>query len=577
MTALALATVIFLILPVLVALYLVVYVWQRRQMTGATSFIGMMIAIAGWSITAALVVLTQDSMLAQWWLNCVLAFSPFLPAFTFVTIAEITEQPWIKNRRWLFLILPSITAILSLTSPFQFVYTLNLELVRSGNNYIGWISDFGIWWIVNVGYSYTMLLFSGIMMVRHILNLKSRLFQLRVLLLLFGVALPFLANIYSTLLSEVHYFTTPIMFNFSIPAVFWAIFRYRLFELVPIAREQVVNSLSDAFITLDQQQRVVDVNPSAAALSPNPMKSIIGQPITEAFPAFATTFQQALSGSNPHTAIQVEDAHYDLRLTEVLRDHNRVGQTMVLRDITAQRRAEAQARQTEIEQERLKTLNTFVTAASHEFRTPLTIIKTSAYLVGRANDAEKRAEKVSVIEEQVSRLNRIIEDMLMLAQINSPAQVVFEPLLLNTAIEDAVEQITAQLQAAGLHITTELAADLATIHGHQQYVHEALLALLHNALRYTPSGGTITVRTAQQDSQVVVSVQDTGIGIHPEHMPHIFDPFYRVDQARSTAGMGTGLSVVRQVMHLHGGEITVESVPQQGTTFQMRFPLRSIS
>jgi signal transduction histidine kinase len=575
MTGLALGTFIFLVLPILFVMYLVVYIWQRRQMTGAISFIGMMIAIVGWNVSAALVVLTTNAALAVWWLNWMLAFSPFLPPLTFITIAEIGDRTWIKGRRWLFLIVPAMTAILSLTSSFQGSYTQNLELVRSGSNFIGWISDFGIWWIVNVGYSYSMLLFSGIMMVQQILRLKTRTFQIRVLLLLIGVVLPFVANIYSSFFSEVHYFTTPIMFNFSIPAVFWAIFRYRLFELVPIAREQIIDFLHDAFITIDPQQRVVDVNPSAAALASAGAKGVIGLSLFTAFPAFAPMFQTALSQPNQDMHIQVGGADYDLRLGDVRRDDASVGRMLVLRDMTEQRRAEAKARQTEIEQERLKTLNTFVTAASHEFRTPLTIIKTSAYLVGRATDEHKRAEKVGVIEEQVSRLNRIIDDLLMLAQINNPAQVVFGSVQMNEEAQAAVMEMGPALQAAGLQLQTAFTPELPAIRGHAQYLHEALLALLHNAVRYTPSGGTVTVRTQQQDSQVVVSIQDSGIGIDAEHLPHIFNPFYRVDQARSTAGMGTGLSVVRQVMQLHGGAITVESVLEQGTSFHMRFPLNS--
>jgi two-component system, OmpR family, heavy metal sensor histidine kinase CusS len=103
----------------------------------------------------------------------------------------------------------------------------------------------------------------------------------------------------------------------------------------------------------------------------------------------------------------------------------------------------------------------------------------------------------------------------------------------------------------------------------------AVSNLLSNGLQYTPRGGTVTLSVIQgDDDTIIVRVRDTGIGIAPEHLPKIFDRFYRVDPARSQRypGMGLGLAIVKSIMALHGGTVTVESVPHQGTTMTLRFP-----
>ena len=103
-------------------------------------------------------------------------------------------------------------------------------------------------------------------------------------------------------------------------------------------------------------------------------------------------------------------------------------------------------------------------------------------------------------------------------------------------------------------------------------IQRMLSNLLDNAIKYTPSGGTVTVSLPEKDAQVLVSVKDTGCGISPSDLPRIFERFYRCDQSRSQAGIGLGLSLARAIARAHGGEITATSIPNQGSTFTATLP-----
>jgi signal transduction histidine kinase len=114
--------------------------------------------------------------------------------------------------------------------------------------------------------------------------------------------------------------------------------------------------------------------------------------------------------------------------------------------------------------------------------------------------------------------------------------------------------------------------------GDAQWLKQALINLLDNSLRYTPPGGMVTVRLHHSDGHVLIAVRDTGHGIEPEHLPHLFDHFYRTDKARArdSGGTGLGLAIVKGIVEAHGGTVSVESQPGKGSVFTLRFPVLAV-
>ena len=247
----------------------------------------------------------------------------------------------------------------------------------------------------------------------------------------------------------------------------------------------------------------------------------------------------------------------------------------VVRDITQRKRIEGHLLQLRVERERVKVLHRFISDASHDFRTPITNMKTSLYLLQKlgAPADEKAQHQMAVLEDETMRLEHLLADMLTLSRLNEleTAEFNFKPVEVNSLLNELIEQAQAQITGKGQQFSFEPDDTLTAIRADRSALGDALLHIIRNAVSYTPSGGSITVRTRREDSAVVVEIADTGIGISEMDLPHIFESFYRADSARSseTGGTGLGLTIARQIVELHDGRIEVDSVPDKGSTFRV--------
>jgi len=226
-------------------------------------------------------------------------------------------------------------------------------------------------------------------------------------------------------------------------------------------------------------------------------------------------------------------------------------------------------------------LKQFTADASHELRTPLTVIKTSLEVIFLHLEPisplnEKRLTEIASATHQMTQL---VEDLLFLTRTDSPlkASTATHILLpLDEVIQEFVELIEPQAIAKRITLTTYLQSGV-TILGNAAQLIRLFSNLLENALHYTPSGGTVTVSMTTVDRIVVVSVEDTGIGIAPEHLPLVFNRFWRADKARShrEGGLGLGLAIAQAIAHNHSAEITVSSQMEVGSCFRVLFPRHS--
>jgi signal transduction histidine kinase len=252
----------------------------------------------------------------------------------------------------------------------------------------------------------------------------------------------------------------------------------------------------------------------------------------------------------------------DGRVTAVLSD---------VRDITELHRAQQQEFHLALERERLNLLTRFVQTAAHEFRNPLAVIGTSAHIMSRSDDPERRMAKAYQIEAQVMRLAHLVEMLLLTVKLENGHPLALEPLNLAELVAVACTNITAKYPD-GPPVQCDVPANLPRMQGHADYLVEAMTQLLDNACRYTPVDGQVILSVAQPDSRCIFTVTDTGHGIGAEALPHVFETFWRADTAHSTPGFGLGLPIARKIARLHGGDISVDSTPGAGSRFYLVLP-----
>lgn len=216
----------------------------------------------------------------------------------------------------------------------------------------------------------------------------------------------------------------------------------------------------------------------------------------------------------------------------------------------------------------------FVADASHELRAPLTAIQGNLELLRRqpTMSANERQEALGEAEREAARLTRLVADLLALARADSGATIKRAPVDLDAAVLDALS--AARPLAHGQTLVLET-FEPATVLGDADRLKQLFLTLLDNALKYTPPMGSVTVDLCRNGSQAEVIVRDTGVGIPPDALPHVFERFYRADpaRARDPGGTGLGLAIAHWIVEQHGGAIRAASQPGQGTTVTVTLPL----
>ncbi len=218
----------------------------------------------------------------------------------------------------------------------------------------------------------------------------------------------------------------------------------------------------------------------------------------------------------------------------------------------------------------------FIGDASHELRTPLTLLRANAELLLRHRErlSEDDADMLREIVDETEHIDHLSNDLLLLARLDA-GQTHLEQEVVDLADVAAsiARRIAAVASEKGVHVEP-VVEHVGRVIGDRAEIERAALILVDNAVKYTPSGGQVTLRTSVHDGEARLAVEDSGEGIAPEHLPHLTERFYRVDKARAreTGGAGLGLSIARGIAEAHGGRLEIDSHPGNGTIAALVLP-----
>jgi signal transduction histidine kinase len=222
-----------------------------------------------------------------------------------------------------------------------------------------------------------------------------------------------------------------------------------------------------------------------------------------------------------------------------------------------------------------RTRRDLVANVSHELKTPITAIR--AHLENLLDGVEKPDPKtIQIMLTQSERLGRLVEQLLDLSRLDSGEVPLHrEQVPVGRLVSRVVSEISVARQTADVAIERSIPEDIPALDADEERLHQVLFNLVDNAVRFTPPGGEVTIAAGRRNGSVEISVADTGVGIPPEHLPRLFERFYRVDQARSRedGGTGIGLAIARSVVEAHGGHIRAESIPGKGSVFAFDLPV----
>ncbi|MBL8116889.1 MAG: PAS domain S-box protein [Anaerolineae bacterium] len=263
-------------------------------------------------------------------------------------------------------------------------------------------------------------------------------------------------------------------------------------------------------------------------------------------------------------------------LGHIFRYEGRESVLVAVHDVTERKRTEEQRLALTREETRINVLTDFITSFSHDFRTPLSTIKTGLYLLRKDGTASE--QRLKRLDEQVETLETLIESFVVMARLDSEPRLTLSRLDINTLLSRIYGKFQGRLEAKGLRHRFSPSPEPIRLVANEVELQRAIENLMENALVYTPAGGEVELCAGLREQWAAVEVRDSGVGIEAEDLPYIFDRFYRADKARSQAGRpGLGLSIARKIIELHQGHIVVESKPEQGSTFRVLLPLQPIA
>jgi PAS domain S-box-containing protein len=248
----------------------------------------------------------------------------------------------------------------------------------------------------------------------------------------------------------------------------------------------------------------------------------------------------------------------------------------ISRDISDLKQLENKSKELAAEQQRISLLRQFIRDLSHDFRTPLTIITTSVYLLEKLTDPEQQRQQLTKLSTQVDRLKQLFDELLTMTRLDNEVDPMhLEPVDIHALVGSIVDHEKPSAQVKYQTMTYTPAPELPPITGDEVSLRRAITAVLTNAILYTPEHGAINVCTRLEAGCIIIEVQDSGIGMSEDTLAHIFERLYRADDARSThsGGMGLGLSIAKKIVEAHGGAIRAESIIGQGSTFYLCLPV----
>lgn len=602
-------------IPILLGLMPLIYVGLRAW-TNRTSLTAYLFALCALAASCALgfyvlELFSANAELLLLWVRLRFVFILLVPILgLFFLLAYVGHEEWITGRVALALAIPPCITLFAIwsndTYHLQWAYYTTQKI--NGLVFASYqdATYSPIYWMGQI----YLLVVTGLLIyiIRRTMLRSPGILRGQFYYLLLSVLLPLSGVLFEIFgLRPIPYLNWPV-FTLCLSAIplGLALFRYRLLDILPAAQSLVLQSMQDSVLVIDIQGRIVDANPAAATLLREPLSNIIGYHIRDVFYDVPRLVDQYATVYEAQEALAVEDAegvhYYDLRISPLRnRDHHITGRILVLRDVGAAKRAEQHMLELALERERTQLIKSFISDTTHDIMTPISVIRVSSYLlrsltdkIGQAVDEAKTEpvdtrqlfdklqtsinamrEKSTNLDASALRLQTLVEGMLEMVKLDKQV-FTFIPTDINPLAEQTANLQRFLAEEKGIQLELQLDRTLPKLAVDSNQFIRVMQNLLTNALKYTPRGGKVIMRTCWKGEQVAFEVQDTGEGIPEDDLPRIFDRLYRVDKNRPVesvgVGLGLGLSIAKTIVSAHQGTIEVESTVGVGSIFRVVLP-----
>ncbi len=581
-------------------------VWRQRKLSGnvALSLMFLMVTITWWVTVYFFELLVRDFTIKETIWNIKYLGIVMVPiAWIIFSLLFTGNRAWLTRRNvFLLMIVPMLTTAFIWTNGTDGMMFTNVRMIYpDGYPLIGGSAN--IWFWIHSFYSYLLISAGTFLLLRQFIG-SPAIYRRQLFALLIAVASPLIANAI-TIFGSTELDFTSFAFAISAAALSLGVLRYQLLDLAPIARNVVINSMSDAMLVVDEQNRIVDLNPTAAYLIQRPTHAAIGMLAQEAIPALAEHPHLLNKTGGKHFIedelklfIDNQTQYFDIRISALYDLRQQLtGYVILMRDITdrknveekisAQNNALIHANQElqaarELADTATQLKSQFLANMSHELRTPLNAIigYTEIQLAGMTGTLNKEQERYQArILINSEQLLGLINDILDISKIEAGRMTLFpKPFVVRDWLTETISGIQSLAEAKNLTVQVRIEEDFPEILIEDPHrLQQIMLNLMSNAIKFTEKGGaTITIQLHEQH-QWQIDVRDTGIGIPAQAFETIFEEFRQIDGSsrRQYGGTGLGLSIVKRLVAIMDGSIAVSSEVGLGSSFVITLPIKN--
>jgi len=581
-------------------------VWRQRKLSGnvALSLMFLMVTITWWVTVYFFELLVRDFTIKETIWNIKYLGIVMVPiAWIIFSLLFTGNRAWLTRRNvFLLMIVPILTTAFIWTNGTDGMMFTNVRMIYpDGYPLIGGSAN--IWFWIHSFYSYLLISAGTFLLLRQFIG-SPAIYRRQLFALLIAVASPLIANAI-TIFGSTELDFTSFAFAISAAALSLGVLRYQLLDLAPIARNVVINSMSDAMLVVDEQNRIVDLNPTAAYLIQRPTHAAIGMLAQEAIPALAEHPHLLNKTGGKHFIedelklfIDNQTQYFDIRISALYDLRQQLtGYVILMRDITdrknveekisAQNNALIHANQElqaarELADTATQLKSQFLANMSHELRTPLNAIigYTEIQLAGMTGTLNKEQERYQArILINSEQLLGLINDILDISKIEAGRMTLFpKPFVVRDWLTETISGIQSLAEAKNLTVQVRIEEDFPEILIEDPHrLQQIMLNLMSNAIKFTEKGGaTITIQLHEQH-QWQIDVRDTGIGIPAQAFETIFEEFRQIDGSsrRQYGGTGLGLSIVKRLVAIMDGSIAVSSEVGLGSSFVITLPIKN--
>jgi signal transduction histidine kinase len=568
-----------------IAIWLASLIHRRPSTAAITTAVWMLAGVAAWCVTSALHGLADALEVKIFWSKVQYVGMCSVPPLWLLFAGEYAGAEWTRDRRlrWLVGTMAVTTCALAMTNEWHRLIWTAITPQPNGNV----VYDHGAWFWLAVAVHYLELL-AGATLFYRTLRRAPEAFRGQLLAVIAASVIPWAFNALYLLgaVTVPGFDLTPLAFAASTLLLTWAVYRNRLFDLVPVARDVLVDSLSDAVIVLDPSRRIIDLNAAARIMALQPNRWL-GEPVERFFPFLAGTPLGIAVAGTPTLLSTQEPRHYEVRVTPVRnRDHQYAASVVLLRDVSAQRQAadERDALQLRVqEQQKRESLSVMAGGLAHDFNNLLAgIVGNADLLAMQVAPRSDMSSSVSAIILGAQRAADLVSKMLAYAGERHGST---ERVDLDVLIAELLDLLRA---SAGRHCTLRYEGHSAPIVADATQIRQVAMNLIINAAEAVEEGtGIVSITTgverlsawqladmrvgadAAPGDYAYIHVRDNGPGMDEATLHRIFNPFFTT----KPDGHGLGLAAVQGIVRGHHGALRVDSTPGWGSRFCAWFPL----